>query len=522
MLSGELGWIAISMGIGAFGMACSSPVTTAGDADGGSEAGSRATTASVLEYHLHPTRDGAYIDANVTKTAAAKFHMASGFPAKIAGTMYADPLYVVGWKTGQDAIFAVTDQNHVTALDATSGAQLWDVALGPAVKLANLPCMRTNPIYGVMATPVIDLPSRTLYVESFQTINGTTEKHYVYALSIDDGNMKRGWPVDIGAKLTGFDASHENDRGGLTILDGILYLPYASVNGDCDTYHGYVVGISTTDPTQVRSYSPPAAGGGIWSAVSSDGSSLFAVTGNTGIGTTTWSGGEALLRFAKGPEFSKDESDYFVPSNWQALDDGDYDLGSTPAILFDMPNAKSPHLAVAMGKFGVVHLLDRDNLGGVGKGDGTTGEGLVSMAVTTGPLYGTGAMYTTAKGRYIVLRTNTTISVCPNGMSGDLLALTVTDASPPKLVPAWCATSGGQGSPIATTTDGTSNALVWIVSTGGANRLLAFDGDTGAAVFGGGGTAEQMGEIKHWVNPIDANGRLIVGGPGAVYSFTTQ
>jgi hypothetical protein len=486
----------------------------------------------VLEHHLHATRDGAYTDANVTKTAAAAVHMDAGFAATVTGTIYGQPLYVDGWKAGTDAVIVATNENHVTALDATAGTKLWDVTLGPAVPQSSLPCGQPYTSYGVMETPVIDLASRTLYVESFQTPDGgTTKKHYVYALSIDDGSTRSGWPVDIAAKVTGFDATTQNDRGGLTILNGIVYVPYAGLNGDCGTYHGWVIGISTSNPAQVGSYSTAGSQGGIWGSVSSDGTSLYAVTGNTGR-PASWSGGEAVLRFTDGPKFSGATTDYFTPSNWPTLDQYDADLGSAPAILFDLPGATPSTLAAAMGKWGVVHLVNRANLGGVATGtsDGITGQGLFSMAFANVQNQanppgskGTGASYTSAKARYVVLHSESqiTASVCPQG-SGDLLALSVTATSPPKLVPAWCANSGGKGSPMATTTDGTSNALVWIVSTGVSNRLLAFDGDTGAAVFTGGGAADQMGTIAHWTSPIVAKGRFFVGGTNAVYAFTTQ
>jgi hypothetical protein len=533
-----LGWLALSLGTGTFLMACQGDGNKGTSSDAGIEARPDAPVrsddggVSVLEQHLHPTRDGAYIDPRMTKAAAASVYINAGFPATVVGNVYADPLYVNGWKPGQDAIFIATDQNHVTALDAAKGTQLWDVILGPPAVYANLPCTRDF-VYGVLATPVIDLASRTLYVESFQTLGGTTQKHFVYAVSIDDGKTKTGWPVDVAAKLPGFNPSYQTDRGALTILNGTVYLPYASVNADCGTYHGWVVGISTTDPTQVKAYSTRAEAGGIWSSVSSDGTSLFVATGNTAKGTTTWGGGNAMIRFTDGPTFSGAKSDYFTPSNWQTLDTNDWDLGSATAILFDMPGVTPSHLAVAGGKFGVVHLLDRDNLGGVGTGNGTVGEGLYSLAVTerrTGveaEIRGTAATYTTAKGRYVVIpgfmptSIGTAITVCPKGMSGNLLALLVTPTSPPKLEPAWCANSGGKGSPIATTTDGTSNALVWVTGAQGAERLLAFDGDTGAVVYAGGGAADMMGSVYEWTSPVDAFGRLFVGGANAVYSFTT-
>jgi len=457
-----------------------------------------------------------------------------GFSATVTGIVYGHPLYVDGWKTGTDAVFVGTDHNHVTALHATTGAVLWDVTLGPQVALGSLPCGPPYPYYGVFSTPIIDLPSRTIYVESFQTPdNGTTKKHYVYALSIDTGATVTGWPVDVAASVPGFTATVQQDRGALELLNGTLYVPYAGLNDDCGAYNGWVIGISTTNPKTVGAYHTAASQGGIWGAVTSDGTSLFVATGNTTRGTTTWGGGEAILRLTGGPKFSGATTDYFTPSNWQALDSGDADLGSSAPILFDMPGSATPHLAAAMGKAGIVHLLDRDNLGGVGTGNGTTGEGLYSLSVVHGgQLKGTAATYTTAKGRYLVVRVeqgSNAASVCPKG-AGDLLGLSVVTTPTPQLVPVWCAQSGGKGSPIATTTDGTSNPLVWIVSTGGkggpgntpgaTNNLLAFDGDTGATV----GTASPPAgaAVQHWTSPVEAKGRFIVGATNAVYAFTTK
>jgi hypothetical protein len=251
---------------------------------------------SVLQLHLNPTRDGAYVDAVMRPGVAAGMHLSSGFPAPVTGLVRGDPLYVDQWKPGQDAIFVATDHNHVTAIDATTGAQLWDVIVGPMVVLTNLPCPMSFP-FGIMTTPIIDLPSRTMYVDSFQTIGGTTQKHYVYALSIDDGKTMPGWPVDVAAKVPGFNATDQNNHGALTLMNGTLYLPYGPVNGDCGNYHGWVVGISTTDPTQVEAYSTTANRGGIWTAVSSDGTSVFASSANNARGTTTWGGGETFFRF---------------------------------------------------------------------------------------------------------------------------------------------------------------------------------------------------------------------------------
>jgi hypothetical protein len=181
-----------------------------------------------------------------------------------------------------------------------------------------------------------------------------------------------------------------------------------------------------------------------------------------------------------------------------------------------MPGAaQHGQLAVVGGKGGIAHLVDRANLGGIGTGNGETGEGLYSLRVTPAWLMGTKAAYTSTLARYVVLYANQAMSACPTG-SGNLMALKVTLTPTPMLTPVWCANESGvgQGSPIATTTDGTSDALVWVV---GNNVLQAFDGDTGATVFTGPGG--QLAGVQQWTSPIVAKGRFIIAGSGKVYAY---
>ena len=44
-------------------------------------------------------------------------------------------------------------------------------------------------------------------------------------------------------------------------------------------------------------------------------------------------------------------------------------------------------------------------------------------------------------------------------------------------------TQNGQGSPWVTTTDGTNNAIVWVVGAQGDGQLHGYDGDTGAVIY---------------------------------------
>ena len=263
--------------------------------------------------------------------------------------------------------------------------------------------------------------------------------------------------------------------------------------------------------------------GGIWGALTSDGTSLFFATGNTGQPFSTadagaWAGGEAVIRLGTDLKFAGDDTSYFTPSNWQKLDQLDMDLGSSSLVLFDLPGANPSALAVATAKGGTVHLVDRNNLGGVAKGNGHTGEGLYSELVVQAPINGNPATYETAKGRYVVLRADGDGLACRDA-KGDLIGLKIAATSPPTFSVAWCADSDGLGSPMVTTTDGKSNPIVWVASAQNTNLLMGFDGDTGERVFAGGGAT--MTEILRWTSPIVAKGRLFVAAQGQMYAFTT-
>src|SRR6266478_1754614 len=94
-----------------------------------SDSGTPSTTgggaASVLQYHKSASRDGLYMDAAFTKSAAAKIHKDPTFTATIKGPTFAQPLYFEGGPGGKNLVIAATEQNLVYALDAATGAEVW-------------------------------------------------------------------------------------------------------------------------------------------------------------------------------------------------------------------------------------------------------------------------------------------------------------------------------------------------------------------------------------------------------------
>lgn len=491
---------------------------SSGSTSTGGTGGSPAT-GSVIQHHNNPSRDGLYVASGLTAAAAAKMHIDTSFTAKMQGPTYAQPLYVTNGPQGKAAFIVATEQNVVYAFDANGGAVLWKTpALGTPVPKGDLPCGDINPL-GITGTPYIDLGSRNIYLDAMTTPdNGTTKKHLIFALSLDDGSVRSGWPVDVSAKAVSgsitFDSAHQNQRGALALVGGILYVPYGGHDGDCNPYHGWVVGVQANKPSVVKAWATPALRGGIWgpSGVSSDGTSPYATTGNT-TGTTTWGGGEAVIRFDPGPVFSGKTTDYFAPSSWHTMDVNDQDLGGSAALLVNVPGATPSQLAVALGKDGNGYLLNRGNLGGIG--------GQVAEAhVASGAIIGAAVAYPAGGKTFVSFRVNNGGhgSGCTSGGNGNLATFQITAAKPPAIKMAWCSNQTALASPVVTTTDGQANPIVWAVS---GSRLYGFDGNTGQEVFGGGGSGDVMSSIQYFQTPIVAGGRIVVAAQNQLYAFKT-
>jgi hypothetical protein len=504
-------------GTGSGGTAGTGSGGAAGTGSGGA-AGNRTIDSgeSVIMHHKHLSRDGLYVQPTLKKDAVtATFNKDPGFNAVLDANepIYAQPLFVDGGAGGQDLIIVATAQNNVYAFDAVSGTKVWKTNLGAPVALANMPCGNLDP-YGVTGTPVIDLASGKLFVDAMTTPDGgTTKKHLIFELSIAGGAINPSWTIDVGAKVTSgsttFNNAPQSERGALAILNGTLYVPYGGLYGDCGSYHGWLVAVSIADPTQIAAWATTAQSGGAWApgGASSDGTSIFLTTGNTvgGTSTSSWGGGEGLLRFTPGASFTTPA--FWAPMNWVMLDNGDLDIGGTGAIPFDLPGSAPSTLAVAFGKDGNVYLLDRNNLGGVS-------DPIVKKQVATNEIITAPTLYTTATATYVVSRGNG--GICSQG-SGDLMALKIVPGSPPTIAGSWCA-AGGAGSPMVTTSDGQADAIVWTLGVDANQTLNAFDGDSGAAIPYPGKSVAIPG-MRRFNTPIAAKGRIYVPADGMIVAF---
>jgi hypothetical protein len=466
------------------------------------------TQVNVTQEHNHVSRDGVYVDAAFSPSAAANVTRDLNFDGTISGNVFAQPLYIEGGANGA-MVIVVTESNNVYALNPMTGTVIWQRNLGASVPGSALVCHNIDPI-GITGTPVVDLASRRLFLDAFT--NGATIKHFIYSLNVDSGATTAGWPVDVNATATyngmTFESDIQEERGALALVGGIVYVAYSGYAGDCEDYHGWVVGVDINNPTNVHAWATAAHKGGIWGhgGVASDGSNMFVITGNTRDTNGIWGGGEAIIRLQSGPSWSGQTTDYWAPTNWVSLDNSDTDLGGVSATMIDVPGATPSQLVLALGKDRNAYLLNRNNLGGisaaVAQANMVSGTTLRGTSVVT---------YRTSQATYFAFHDD------GNGIA----AYKITATNPPTIVNAWSMGQSGRGSPWLTTTDGTNNAIVWVVGTtvSGDQRLHGYNGDTGAVMFSGGGANELMTNTRQWNTGIVARGRTYFAADNKVYAF---
>jgi hypothetical protein len=470
---------------------------------------------NVTQFHNHSSRDGLYIDAAFTQSAAANLTRDMNFDGTIEGNVFAQPLYIEGGPSGP-MIIAVTESNNVYALDAVDGTIIWWRNVGPPVPLVDLECPPKIDPMGITGTPVVDLASRALFLDAMTTPDGgNTKQHLILSLNVDTGDINPGWPVDVEATATynglTFTAAFQQQRPALAIVGNILYVGYGSMQ-DCEFYHGWLVGVPINNPASVTAWAAATAtgtyGGAIWGVggIASDGNNPFVTTANTYNTGGIWGGGEAVIRFQPGPVFSEKPIDYWAPTNWFFLDSQNWDLGSSGPLLVDVPGATPSNLVVVMGKDGNAYLLNRSNLGGIT-------DPVASLHVADfHVLRQAAATYQTNQGTYVAFRAH----------GARLSTFRITPTGPPAIVSGWSVDrgNGGCGSPFVTSTGGTNNMIVWIVGTDGDQQLHGYDGDTGAVVYAGGGVNETMGGTHSYsTTGIVARGRIYVATDNKVYAF---
>ena len=205
--------------------------------------------------------------------------------------VYAQPLVASG------RVFTATENNTVYALDAHDGTILWARHLGPPMTnvAAQSGCGNVDPL-GILSTPVIDTASHTIYVvatiqDSFQRIH-----HQLVGLDTLTGARKVSANADPGPPQNSLNIQQ---RAGLALGNGRVYIGYGGYAGDCGPYHGWLVSLDTAGHGKVAFNVTPTSGlGAIWATggatIDSHGN-VYVSTGNPDPDTVNF--GESVLKF---------------------------------------------------------------------------------------------------------------------------------------------------------------------------------------------------------------------------------
>ncbi|MGA2627206.1 MAG: PQQ-binding-like beta-propeller repeat protein [Candidatus Bathyarchaeia archaeon] len=407
-------------------------------------------------YHRDMARSG--YDPSTPQLTAVNLNWMS---TALDGNVYAEPLIV-----GTEVIVA-TENNSLYEFNATTGRPLWRINLGTPVNGAVLPCGNINPS-GITGTPVIDVPRRTIFVVAF--LQSPQLHHELFAIDLDTGNAK--FQLDIDPQ--GTNPTVQQQRAALALSNGYVYVAYGGLAGDCGQYHGWLAAINATGVGPVISYQVPTGdagaiwGGGDGPVIDGSGDVLVA-TGNS-FSTSVFDFGNAVMKLSPASNGPISLVDWFAPSNWIQLNEGDLDLGSTEPVIL------SSNYIFQIGKAGVGYLLNANNLGHIG------GQLYSSQVCTSGGAYG-GLAYSSP---YLIVP-------CTNGV----VALNVNLGSNPPFTVTWRGPNFLAGPPII------AGNAVWTVDAA-HGTIYALNLTNGETIF-----QSTIGSTPTHFNSVSAGDRQI-------------
>ena len=423
--------------------------------------------------------------------------------------VFAQPLYVEnvrfsGITNPRNALYVVSERATAYAFDADSGELLATKSLiqpgehpVPSGDIYAKYGMNIFPVIGTTGTPVIERATSSLFV----VVKSKDEKgnYHQRIQHVDIATLSSR--VDSGSEITGraasgaqFDALVNNQRAGLLLSQGLVYVVFASHEDHSNPttnvpWSGWVFAYDSATLNQQAVFdAEPTGGSGIWQSgqgpAADDSGSVFAVTGNSPT-YMAFSLSNSVLKLSARLKLL----DYFTPLVRDQLNNLDWDLASGGVMVIPDQAGNLPHLLITAGKQGEVYLLNRDDLGGfsslVGSDNVIQEIKLYPDAVTTtpgvpagsdanqvgmfgGPAYFGGALHHR-------------IFICgaagPSpGTAGQLVSYQLSNAQLMNRI----ASPGvvGPSTPFVTS-NGTqdSSAVVWLIKRSNPLRLMAINAD---------------------------------------------
>ena len=411
-------------------------------------------------YHADPTRGG-------EDTADSGFGgvAATWATAPLDGAMYAQPLL------DGNTVVVATENDSLYGIDATHGTVLWRTHVGTPVT-QGLPCGNINPL-GITGTPVLDPASNTVFALAERVpAGGSGAEHVLVAVDAGSGALRGTRNVDP----AGMIPINQQERGALLLGSGMVYVPFGGLDGDCATYHGWVVGSAENLGGSLTAFESPDTRSGIWApaGASGDGSgNVYAVTGNAA-STSSCSGGNTVFKLS--PSLTQVGS--FADPNCTSDNANDLDLGSAGTLL--LPDGS----LFVLGKQRTAYVVAQSSM--------AMRSSLASVCFSIGgDAYSNGRIYAS----------------CVDG-SG-VVALDYT-SSTGALHVAWHGPGDAKGAPIV------AGGFVWVTAYDNA-KLYALDPATGAVAM-----QFSVPSMVHFTSPSAGGGRVLLAAGSTVLAFNGQ
>jgi fibronectin type 3 domain-containing protein len=500
-------------------------------------------------HHNDNLRTGQNLSETVltlTNINATQFGKLFSYP--IDGIAFASPLYVanvsIPGQGNHNVVYVATEHDSVYAFDADglSTSPLWHISFLSS-GVTTVPCGDTGECgdipteIGITSTPVIDPSSGIIYVVAATKEGSSSWVQRLHALDITTGAEKFGGPVVIQASISGtgsgssggkvgFDGLRENQRTGLLLSSGIVYLGFGS-HGDNTPWHGWILGYNATTLKQTMMFNatPNGNGGGIWhggGGLATDATGdLYFVTSNGDFDVNTGGVdyGDSVVKLTT----TGTVADYFTPYDQQALDVNNLDLGAGgPVMLVDQTSGPVPHLLITAGKDGTIYVCNRDNLGQFNPNNNNQIVQSLVNALPNGtaqagnfstPVFYNGYVYFGAINDNIraFQLTNGQLSTSPTSISAAVYNV--------------------RGASFAISANVASNGVLWALQNNGASAnndvgnpgvLFAYDATNLSKVLytsSQSGTRDTLDYAAKFSIPLVANGKVFVAGQTQLTAF---
>jgi hypothetical protein len=491
-----------------------------------------AKSQNVLTYRYNIARTG--LDSHETILTTSNVNVNTFgklFTLSVDGVVDAEPLYLsaVSIASGKHNVLIVaTENDSVYAFDADTGTQYWKVSalLSGEVPSDDRGCSQVVPTIGITATPVISRPAGSngvIYLVAMSKDSSGNYYQRLHALDAGTGNELNNGPVAISAQYPGtgdnssggyviFDPSQYKERSGLLLINGTIYLAWAS---HCDTrpYTGWIMAYSATTlaQTSVLNVTPNANEGAIWGSggglVADSSGNIFFLDANGVFDTALNSSGfpssgdygNAFLRLSTKSGLSV--ADYFEMYNQQSENCCDIDLGSGAALLLpSMKDAsgKSWLLLAGAGKDGNLYLVNHSSLG---KFNTTSNKiyqqlsGVLPGGMWNSPAYFNGELFFGPVGSPIFAFqfTNAKLGTTPVAQSTHSYAF--------------------PGATMVVSSNGTANAIVWAVENVNPAVLHAYSASNLSELYNTTQAAngrDNFGNGNKYAAPTVAHGKVYV------------